>query len=332
MEVLKFLSFPTVRMRRLRRTPALRDLTHKIKPNPSDLICPIFVDENAQVPIPIKSIPGYSRLPIQYVLSEVRQVIEQGIKAIILFGIPSKKDETGSKAFAMDGVVQKTIHNLKNEFSNQIVVITDVCLCEYTTHGHCGIVKDGEIVNDLTLQILQKIAVSHAQAGADIVAPSGMIDGQVRFIREALDDAGFNQVGIMAYSAKYASCFYGPFREVVESVPIFGDRKSYQMDYRNPDEALREMELDINEGADIIMVKPALAYLDIIYLAKSKFRVPVAAYNVSGEYAMVKAAAQMGWVDERAAILEILTGIKRAGADLIITYFAKDVESWLNQL
>jgi len=326
------LSFPSIRMRRLRRTPALRDMMHKVRLKPSDLIYPIFVDESAKVPIPIKSMPGYFRLPIQHVIKEVKQAIEQGIKAIILFGIPLRRDEIGSEAFAMNGIIQKTVRNLKNEFSDQIVVITDVCLCEYTTHGHCGIVKDGEIVNDPTLQILQKVAVSHAQAGADIVAPSGMIDGQVKSIREALDDADFNHVGIMAYSAKYASRFYSPFREAVESKPQFGDRKSYQMGYGNPDEALREMELDISEGADIIMVKPALPYLDIIYRAKSKFRVPVAAYNVSGEYAMVKAAAQMGWVNEKAAILEILTGIKRAGADLIITYFAKDVGLWLNQL
>lgn len=319
-------------MRRLRRTPALRDLMHKVRLQPSDLIYPIFIDERAQVPIPIESMPGYSRLPIQYVVDEAKQVIERGIKAIILFGIPSKKDEIGSEAFAIDGIIQKTIRSLKNEFGDQLIVITDVCLCEYTTHGHCGIVKDGEIVNDLTLQILQKIAISHAQAGADIVAPSGMIDGQVKSIREALDNANFNQVGIMAYSAKYASCLYSPFREAVESTPKFGDRKSYQMGYGNPDEALREMELDINEGADIIMVKPALPYLDIIYRAKSKFRVPIAAYNVSGEYAMIKAAAQMGWINEKAAILEILTGIKRAGADLIITYFAKDLGLWLNQI
>lgn len=321
-----------MRMRRLRRTPALRDLMNKVRLQPSDLIYPIFIDERAQVPIPIESMPGYYRLPTQYVVEEARQVIERGIKAIILFGIPSKKDEMGSEAFAVDGIIQKTIHGLKNEFGDQLIVITDVCLCEYTTHGHCGIVKNGEIVNDLTLQILQKIAVSHAQAGADIVAPSGMIDGQVKSIREALDNADFNQVGIMAYSAKFASCLYSPFREAVESKPKFGDRRSYQMGYGNSDEALREMELDINEGADIIMVKPALPYLDIIYRAKSRFKVPIAAYNVSGEYAMIKAAAQMGWVDEKAAILEILIGIKRAGADLIITYFAKDVGLWLNQL
>jgi porphobilinogen synthase len=307
-------------------------MMHRVRLHPSDLIYPIFVDDSAQAPVPIKSMPGYSRLPIQHVVDEVKQTIEQGIKAVILFGIPAKKDETGSEAFAMDGIIQKAIRNLKNEFGNELVVMTDVCLCEYTTHGHCGVVKDGEIMNDLTLEILQKVAVSHAQAGADIVAPSGMMDGQVRFIREALDDAGFNRVGIMAYSVKYASCFYSPFREAVECKPKFGDRKSYQMGYGNPDEALREMELDINEGADIIMVKPALAYLDIIHRAKSSFKVPIAAYNVSGEYAMLKAAAQMGWIDEKAAILEVLTGIKRAGADLIITYFAKDVGLWLNQL
>jgi len=325
------MSFPTVRMRRLRRTPALRDMMHKVRLHPSNLIYPVFIDENAQVPTPIKSMPGHSRLPIQNVVDEVRQTFEQGVKAVILFGVTSKKDETGSEAFAADGVVQKAVRSLKKEFGDELVVVTDVCLCEYTTHGHCGVVKNGEIVNDVTLGILQKVAASHAQAGADIVAPSSMMDGQVRFIREALDDAGFSQVGIMAYSAKYASCFYGPFRDAAECAPKFGDRKSYQMGYGNPQEALREMELDIGEGADIIMVKPALAYLDVINLAKSKFNVPIAAYNVSGEYAMVKAAAEMGWIDEKAAILEILTGIKRAGADLIITYFAKDVRSWMNQ-
>lgn len=325
------MSFPKVRMRRLRRTPALRDMMHKVRLHPSDLMYPVFVDENVQAPIAIESMPGQSRVPIRNVVNEVKQVVEQGVKAVILFGVPSKKDETGSAAFAVDGVVQRAVQSLKKEFGGELVVATDVCLCEYTTHGHCGIVKNGEIMNDLTLEILQKVAVSHAQAGADIVAPSGMMDGQVRFIREALDDAGFNQVGIMAYSAKYASCFYGPFRDAVECAPKFGDRKSYQMDYGNPEEALREMELDISEGADIIMVKPALAYLDVINLAKSKFNMPIAAYNVSGEYAMVKAAAKMGWISEKAAILEILTAIKRAGADIIITYFAKDVKSWMDQ-
>lgn len=326
------MSFPKVRMRRLRRTPALRNMMHKVRLHPSNLVYPVFVDENAQAPIIIESMPGQSRVPIQNVVDEVRQTVKQGIKAVILFGVPSKRDEIGSEAFADDGVVQKAVQSLKKEFGDELVVVTDVCLCEYTVHGHCGVVKNGEIVNDLTLGILQKVAVSHAQAGADIVAPSGMMDGQVRFIREALDDAGFSQVGIMAYSAKYASCFYGPFRDAVECAPKFGDRKSYQMGYGNPQEALREMELDISEGADIIMVKPALAYLDVIMLAKSKFNMPIAAFNVSGEYAMVKAAAKMGWIDEKAAILEILTAIKRAGADIIITYFAKDVKSWIEQL
>jgi porphobilinogen synthase len=325
-------SFPELRMRRLRRTPAMRNIMQKVKLHPSNLVYPVFVDENAQAPIPIKAMPGYCRLPIQNVVDEVRQTVEQGIKAVILFGIPSKKDETGSSAFADDGVVQEAIRKLKKEFSDELVVMADVCLCEYTTHGHCGIFKDGGVMNDLTLEILQKVAVSQAQAGADVVAPSAMMDGQVRFIREALDDAGFNHVAIMAYSAKYASSFYGPFREAAECAPKFGSRKSYQMGYGDPKEALREIELDVNEGADIITVKPALAYLDIIHLAKSKFSVPIAAYNVSGEYTMVKAAAQNGWLDEKTAVLELLTGIKRAGADLIITYFAKDVKKWLNQV
>jgi porphobilinogen synthase len=325
------LGFPSVRMRRLRRTPALRELTTNVRVHPSNLVYPIFVDENAKAAVPIKSLPGCSRLPLDYVTDDARKTLEQGVKAVLLFGIPSKKDESGSGAFAADGIVQEAIPKLKNEFDDELVVMTDVCLCEYTTHGHCGIVKNKEIVNDLTLEFLQKMAVSHAEAGADIVAPSSMMDGQVRFIREALDDSGFGEVGIMAYSAKYASRFYGPFREAADSAPSFGDRKCYQMGYGNSDEALREMELDANEGADILMVKPALPYLDIISLAKSNFTMPVAAYNVSGEYAMVKAASQMGWIDEKAAVLELLTGIKRAGADIIITYFAKDVESWLNQ-
>jgi porphobilinogen synthase len=303
-----------------------------VRIHPSNLVYPIFVDEAAQAPVPIEAMPNYYRLPVQQVVNEVRQAVEQGIKAVLLFGVPSQKDETGSSAFADNGAVQKAIRELKNEFGDELVVMADVCLCEYTTHGHCGIVKDDEVVNDLTLEILQKVAVSQAQAGADVVAPSAMMDGQVRFIREALDDTGFNQVAIMAYSAKYASSLYGPFREAADCKPTFGSRKSYQMGYRNPTEALREIELDVNEGADMIMVKPALAYLDIIHLAKSKFNVPVAAYNVSGEYAMVKAAAQNGWIDENAVILEILTAIKRAGSDLIITYFAEDVKSWLGQL
>ncbi|MCW4009206.1 MAG: porphobilinogen synthase [Candidatus Bathyarchaeota archaeon] len=326
------MSFPSVRMRRLRRTSALRYIMNKVKLSPSDLIYPVFVDENAKAPIPIKSMPNCFRFPIDQVTNEVKQALEQDVKAVMLFGIPKTKDETGSSAFAEDGVVQQAIRKLKGEFGDELVIMADVCLCEYTGHGHCGKVKDGQLENDQTLEILQKVAVSQAQAGADIVAPSAMIDGQVKFIREALDDAGFDQVAIMAYSAKYASSFYGPFREAADSTPKFGTRKSYQMHYGNPDEALREIELDINEGADVVMVKPALAYLDIIHRAKEKFNAPLAAYNVSGEYSIVKAAAQNGWIDEKAVALEILTGIKRAGADLILTYFAKDVKTWLNQV
>jgi porphobilinogen synthase len=323
------MSFPSVRMRRLRRTPALREIAPKVRLHPTNLILPIFVDENAKAPIPINSMPGYFRLPLENVVKEAKQTLEQGMKAVILFGITSKKDETGSSAFSADGIVQEAIRKLKDEFGGELVVITDVCLCEYTSHGQCGIVQDGEIMNDSTFELLGKMAVSHAQAGVDIVAPSGMMDGQVTAIRETLDDAGFDQVGIMAYSAKYSSCFYGPFRDAAESTPSFGDRKSYQMSYGNADEALQEMKLDVEEGADIIMVKPALAYLDIIHLAKSNFHVPIAAYNVSGEYSMVKAASKLGWIDEKAAVREMLTGIKRAGADLIITYFAKDLKSWM---
>ncbi len=325
------MSFPTVRMRRLRRTAAMRDMLNQVHLQPSNLIYPIFVDENIKKPVPIESMPGYSRLPIAQVVDEGKQALAQGVKSVILFGIPAKKDEAGTSAFAKAGIIQKATRELKNAFKEELVVIGDVCLCEYMSHGHCGLVKDGEVLNDQTLDVLGKVAVSQAEAGADIVAPSAMMDGQVLAIREALDDAGFEQVPIMAYSAKYASGFYGPFREAAESTPKFGNRRSYQMSYGSPQEALREMELDINEGADMIMVKPALAYLDVITIAKASFNVPIVAFNVSGEYSMVKAAAQNGWIDEKTVIHEILTGIKRAGADLIITYFAKDLKSWLNQ-
>lgn len=324
------MSFPTVRMRRLRRTAAMRDMLNQVTIQPSNLIYPIFVDENIKKPAPIQSMPEYNRLPIEQVASEGKQALEQGVKSVILFGIPAKKDETGASAFAKDGVIQKATRSLKKQFGDELVVLGDVCLCEYMSHGHCGLVKDGEVLNDSTLDVLGKVAVSQAEAGADIVAPSAMMDGQVLAIREALDDAGFDQIPIMAYSAKYASGFYGPFREAAESTPKFGNRRSYQMSQGSQQEALREIELDINEGADMIMVKPALAYLDIISLAKANFNVPIVAFNVSGEYSMVKAAAQNGWIDEKTVVREVLTGIKRAGADLIITYFAKDAKSWLN--
>jgi porphobilinogen synthase len=306
-------------------------MLNQVNLQPSNLIYPIFVDEGIKKPVAIESMPGYSRLPVAQVAAEGKQALEQGVKSVLLFGIPAKKDEAGTSAFAKDGVVQKATRELKKAFKEELVVIGDVCLCEYMSHGHCGLVKDGEVQNDQTLEVLGKVAVSQAEAGMDIVAPSAMMDGQVGAIREALDDAGFEQVPIIAYSAKYASGFYGPFREAAESTPKFGNRRSYQMSQGSQQEALREIELDINEGADMIMVKPALAYLDIIALAKATFNVPIVAYNVSGEYSMVKAAAQNGWIDEKTVTREILTGIKRSGADLIITYHAKDAKVWLNQ-
>jgi porphobilinogen synthase len=309
----------------------MRRIMNKTAVSPSDLIYPVFVDENAKTPIPIQAMPGCFRLPLHQVADDVKQAVEQDVRAVMVFGVPAKKDEIGSGAFAEDGIVQQAIRMLKSEFSDELVVIADACLCEYTSHGHCGIVKDGSVENDQTLTLLQKTAVSQALAGADMVAPSAMMDGQVQAIREGLDDSGFDQTAIMSYAVKYSSSFYGPFREAADSTPKFGDRKSYQMSYGSPSEALREAELDIDEGADIVMVKPALAYMDVISLVKSKFNVPIAAYNVSGEYAMIKAAAQNGWIDEKAVALEVLTGIKRAGADLIVTYFAKDVKEWLNQ-
>jgi porphobilinogen synthase len=306
-------------------------MTRRVDLLPSDLVCPVFVDENLKTAVPMEYMPGFCRLPINKVTDEATHIIEQGVKAVLVFGLPITKDEEGSQAHALDGVVQKAVASLKREFGDELVVMTDVCLCEYTSTGHCGLVKDGEILNDPTLEVLQKVAVSHAEAGADVVAPSGMMDGQVKAIRKALDDGGFTQTAIMSYSAKFASSFYGPFREAAECAPQFGDRKSYQMGYGNGEEALREIELDVEEGADIIMIKPALAYLDVISAARSRFNLPIAAYNVSGEYSMVKAAARNGWLDEKAAVLEILNGIKRAGADLIITYFARDIKTWLEQ-
>jgi porphobilinogen synthase len=314
-------------MRRLRRD-ILRPLVRETHLNLSNLIVPIFVDENASIPKEIRSMPGYYRLPVDSVADEVGKVMEKGLKAFILFGIPSHKDDDASSAFDKNGVVQKTVKAVKKEYEDAIV-ITDVCLCEYTTHGHCGIVKGEKILNDETLPILGRIAVSHAEAGADIVAPSGMMDGMVQAIRGALDDEGFVDIAIMSYAVKYASNFYSPFREAAESSYVFGDRKSYQMDFHNSNEALREARMDLEEGADIIMVKPALMCLDIIKRVKDELAVPTAAYNVSGEYAMVKAAAKLGWLDERQIIYEILVAIKRAGADLIITYHAKDVAEFL---
>lgn len=325
------MTYPSVRMRRLRRTSALRTMMQRVKLQPSELICPIFVDENLKDPVPIDSMPDYYRLPLGKVADETKQILSQGVKSVLLFGLPQIKDETGSQAYSPSGVVQKAIAGLKADFGDDLVVITDLCLCEYTSTGHCGIECNGKILNDPTLDVLGKIAVSHARAGADIVAPSGMMDGQVKAIREALDVKGFCETAIMAYSAKFASCFYSPFRDAAECAPQFGSRRSYQMGFSNAEEALREISIDVDEGADIVMVKPALAYLDIIRAARSRFDLPIAAYNVSGEYSMVKAASRNGWINEQQTVMEILTGIKRAGADLIITYFARDAKTWLKQ-
>ena len=325
------MSFPTIRMRRLRKNENIRRMLHKVTLSCNNLIYPIFVEEGISEPVEISSMPGINRLPIEKLVSEIRDVIDLGIKAIILFGIPSKKDEQGSSAYDSKGIVQNAVRIIKQEFGKELVVITDLCLCEYTTHGHCGIMENGYLVNDETLKLLGKIAVSQAKAGADIVAPSGMIDGQVKTIRESLDKEGFIDTVIMAYSAKFLSSFYSPFREAVDSNPKYMNRSNYQMDYRNPIEALREVDLDIEEGADVIIVKPALAYLDIIQRISSKIKIPLAAYNVSGEYALVKAAAEKGWVNEKEIVLEILTAMKRAGADMIITYHSKDVAKWLNE-
>ncbi|HEX9196325.1 MAG TPA: porphobilinogen synthase [Candidatus Bathyarchaeia archaeon] len=293
------------------------------------MIQPLFIEEDLTADTPISTMPGQRRLSPGSVIREATALADRGIKSVILFGIPRVKDEVGSSADVADGVVQKAIRQLKSELGRDVVVMADVCMCQYTSHGHCGILRDGEIDNDGTLKRLARIAVSYAQEGVDVVGPSAMIDGQVKTIRETLDDHGFKDTAIMAYAAKHVSSFFGPFREAAFSAPEFGDRRSYQMDYSNPDEAIREVALDIQEGADIVMVKPALAYLDIIRRVKERFSMPTAAYNVSGEFSMVKAAAREGWIDERSAVLEILTSIKRAGADMILTYHAKEAAEWL---
>jgi len=323
--------FPAVRMRRLRRTDALRRMVQETHLQPSDFIYPLFVVHGKGVRREVPSMPGVYQLSVDQAVQEAEDAYRLGIPAVILFGIPARKDPIGQENFAPEGIVQKAIRAIKAAVP-ELVVITDVCMCEYTDHGHCGIVDDEqEVVNDPTLEIYGKVAVSHAEAGADMVAPSGMMDGQVGAIRAALDAAGFGHIPIMAYAAKYASSFYGPFRDAAQSPPRFGDRRGYQMNPANAREALREVALDIAEGADIVMVKPALAYLDIIRQVREAFPVPVAAYQVSGEYAMIKAAAQRGWLDERAVALESLLAIKRAGADLILTYFAKDAARWLGR-
>ncbi len=317
------MNFPVYRPRRLRKNEIFRRMIRETHLSPDDLILPLFVRPGKGIKQPIASMPGHFQFSVDVLIDEVKEAKSLGIPGIILFGIPEKKDEKGSEGYSDNGIVQKSIRALKDQIEG-ILIITDVCLCEYTSHGHCGVVKDGEVLNDETLELLARQALSHVKAGADMVAPSDMMDGRVGAIRKALDENGFSDIPLMAYAAKYASSFYGPFREAAESKPQFGDRKSYQMDPANADEALREVRLDIEEGADMVMVKPALPYLDIIYRVKQTFDLPVAAYNVSGEFALVKAAAQMGWVDGEQVMMESLISIKRAGADLILTYFAKE--------
>jgi len=318
------MDFPRYRPRRLRRNEKLRELIRETTLNIKDLIYPLFVCPGKDRVLPVSSMPGVAQQSVDRIVNECQEVDSLGIPGVILFGIPEGKDPVGSGAYSDTGVVQNAIREIKEKVPG-LLVITDVCLCEYTDHGHCGVIEGGEVDNDATLELLAKEALSHAQAGADIVAPSDMMDGRVGAIRTILDENGFSQVAIMAYAAKYASGFYGPFREAAESTPQFGDRRSYQMDPANTDEALREVELDIREGADIVMVKPAMAYLDVIYRVKQKFGYPVAAYNVSGEYSMVKAAGKNDWIDEKRIMTELLISIKRAGADIILTYFAKDM-------
>ncbi len=322
------MSFPEVRLRRLRRNEKLRRLVRQTRLSPDDFVLPLFVRPGKGVRRPIPSMPGNFQLSVDELVKDCREARNLGIPAVLLFGIPSHKDPVGSEAYAPDGIVQQGVAAIKDAVPD-LLVITDVCMCEYTDHGHCGVIRDGDVDNDPTLELLAREALSHVRAGADMVAPSDMMDGRVGFIRRRLDEAGFSHIPIMAYSAKYASHFYGPFRDAAESPPQFGDRRGYQMDPANGDEALREVELDILEGADIVMVKPALAYLDIIWRVKQAFGLPVAAYNVSGEFSMVKAAAEKGWLDERAVATEILTAIRRAGADIIITYFAREAIRWL---
>lgn len=322
------MGFPVNRPRRLRKNESIRRLVRETNLTVDDLIYPIFIEDGENIKKEIPSMPDIYRWSLDRVDEELEEVVSLNIPAVLLFGIPSHKDEVGSDTWNEEGIIQRAIRHIKKNYP-QLYVITDVCFCEYTSHGHCGVLHNHDVDNDLTLENTRKQVISHAKAGADMVAPSGMMDGVVRTIREALDSSGFKDVPIMAYSAKYASSYYGPFREAADSTPAFGDRRTYQMDPANRLEALREVKLDIEEGADIVMVKPALSYLDIIRDIKNNFNIPLAAYNVSGEYSMIKAAGKMGWIDEKKVMMETLTSIKRAGADIIITYFAKEVAKTL---
>jgi porphobilinogen synthase len=318
-------AFPATRLRRLRRSGALRSLVRETRLDRADLVYPLFVGPESRAN---EELPAMGRFSVDDLPREVEELLGLGLASVILFGIPADKDEEGSGAYAADGIVQQALRSLRERYPD-LVLVTDVCLCEYTSHGHCGVIENGEVANDATLELLARTAVSHVEAGADVVAPSDMMDGRVAALRAALDDAGFGETAIVSYAAKYASAFYGPFREAAESAPSFGDRRGYQLDPANVREALRECELDVAEGADALIVKPALPNLDVIRAARERFDLPVAAYNVSGEYAMVKAAAARGWLDERQAALESLTAISRAGADFVVTYWAKELAAWL---
>ena len=325
------MAFPETRMRRLRRTSPLRDLVRETRLDPSDMVLPIFIESGLEGRRPIGAMPGVERLSISEAVVEAGVAAELGLGGLLLFGIPSEKDEEGTGAYDDEGVVQLATRAIKDAHPD-VLVITDVCLCEYTSHGHCGLLRaDGDVDNDASVVLIVRTAVSHARAGADVVAPSDMMDGRVRLIRQGLDEEGMADVPVMSYSTKYASAFYGPFREAADSTPAFGDRRGYQMDPANGDEGVREALLDVEEGADVLVVKPALPYLDVVRRVKDATRVPVAAYNVSGEYSMLKAAAEAGLLDERRAVLEALTSIRRAGADIVITYHAKDAARWLQQ-
>ena len=323
-------TYPNKRLRRLRYNPIVRDMIRETSLSKHDLIYPLFVVPGEKVKKEVKSMPGVYQMSIDVLVEECRELVKIGIPAIILFGIPEHKDAEGSEAYASDGIIQRAVREIKKNVKD-LLVITDVCLCEYTSHGHCGVLRGEEILNDETVSLLAREAVSHAEAGADMIAPSDMMDGRVAAIRKTLDYKGFQNIPIMSYAVKYASGYYGPFRDAAESAPAFGDRRSHQMDIANAEEALREAESDVEEGADIIMVKPAGAYLDIIHRVKAKFGMPTAAYQVSGEYAMIKAAGKLGWIDEERVMIESLIAIKRAGADMILTYFAKEVAAYLDR-
>ncbi len=323
-------NFPTVRLRRTRQNDKLRGLVRETRLSVDQLIYPLFIAEGINEPHEISSMPGIMQWPLEHLGREAERIANLGIPAVLLFGIPTEKDDVGSEAYNDQGIIQQAIRRFKAAVP-ELLVITDVCLCEYTSHGHCGVIHNGNVQNDESLELLSQMALTHIEAGADIVAPSDMMDGRVGAIRRTLDEHNFNQAPIMAYSAKFASGFYGPFREAAGSTPQFGDRRAYQMDPANVREALREVDLDIAEGADIVMVKPALAYMDVIRQVRDHCDLPIAAYNVSGEYSMIKAAAHNGWIDERRVAMEILIGIRRAGADMIITYFAPDVVQWLRE-